>query len=146
MKNLDSSKVAFQKLPGDQEAAVSAIFFELVGSGVIDDLSPIYMGYRNKYDLYVKYQGHTKIVEFKSHIRNLVKDFSDYRKIFDEMDYVVCWDVNDEDVAKLKSEGIDLEPYRPSAFGNNQLPRCVSHQMFISNVSPIYVIDLKQLV
>ena len=106
----------------------------------------MYMGYQNKYDLYARVNDRTTIIEFKSHLRNIISDFSDYTKIFDEMDYIVCWDVNDQDTAKLKDEGIEVEKYEPSEFSENNLPSCVTHTMSITNVTPIYIIDLKQLV
>lgn len=145
-QDLHSSKVKFQKNPYDQEASVVAIFFELIGSGDITGIDPMYMGYQSKYDLYARVNGRTTIIEFKSHLRNIISDFSDYTKIFDEMDYIVCWDVNDQDTAKLKDEGIEVEKYEPSGFGENNLPSCVTHTMSITNVTPIYIIDLKQLV
>ena len=145
-QDLHSSKVKFQKNPYDQEASVVAIFFELIGSGDITGIDPMYMGYQNKYDLYARVNDRTTIIEFKSHLRNIISDFSDYTKIFDEMDYIVCWDVNDQDTAKLKDEGIEVEKYEPSGFSENNLPSCVTHTMSITNVTPIYIIDLKQLV
>lgn len=145
--DLQSDKVSFQKIPNGQEASVIAIFFELVGKGEIDDIVPMYMGYQNRYDLYARFNNRTIIVEFKSYLRNLIKDFSDFRKIFDEMDYVVCWEVTDEDIAKLKEEGIEVEPYVPSSWDDGvYLPKCVTHRLYISNVNPVYVIDVKQLV
>lgn len=144
--DLNSTKVKFQKNPFDQEASVIAIFFELIGSGEITGIDPMYMGYQNKYDLYARINDRTTIIEFKSHLRNIISDFSDYTKIFDEMDYIVCWDVNDQDVSKLKNEGIDVEEYHPSGFGSDELPSCVSHTMYINNVTPIKIIDVKRLV
>ncbi len=145
-QDLNSSKVKFQKNPYDQEASVVAIFFELIGSGDITGIDPMYMGYQNKYDLYARVNNRTTIIEFKSHLSNIIRDFSDYTKIFDEMDYIVCWDVNDQDTAKLKNEGIEVEKYEPSELGEDNLPSCVTHTMSITNVTPINIIDLKQLV
>ena len=44
LPDLNSKIAAFEKLPSEQEASVSAIFFELVGNKVIDDITPIYLG------------------------------------------------------------------------------------------------------
>lgn len=112
MVDLNSEKVSFVKNPANQEASVSAIFFELIGNGLIDDIIPIYLGYRNKYDLYAYYKSpHTNkekfgIYEFKSHLRNLTKDFPGAIKVFDEINYVICWDVNDKDIQELYNFGI----------------------------------------
>jgi molecular chaperone HtpG len=149
--DLQTSKVSFAKLPSEQEAAVSAIFFELIGNGTIDDIKPIYLGYRQKYDLYANYTPSTgnpqfKFFEFKSHLRNLTKDFSEARKVFDEMDFVICWDVNDEDVQALSIFGIGCDEISIGTLYTLDCPKSVSHRLTIPNCNPVYVIDLKKLV
>jgi len=75
--DLNNKNTRFIKSPKDQEASVAAIFYELIGSGIIDEIEPLISGYRNKYDLYAKW-GHKKLViEFKSKISNILKDFND---------------------------------------------------------------------
>jgi len=147
---LDSEKVKFQKIPSEQEAAVSAIFFELVGSGTIDDITPVYLGYRQKYDLYANYtpiSGTPKFgfFEFKAHLRNLTKDFSEARKVFDEMDYVICWDVNDTDIQSLSDFGINCEEISQGSLHSGEYPKSVTHRLSIPNCNPVYVIDLKKM-
>ena len=150
--DLGSSNVSFVKTPAEQEASVSAVFFELVGKGIINDITPIYLGYRNKYDLYAYYTSpstnrkHFKLIEFKSHLRNLTKDFMDATKVFDEMDYVICWDVNDTDIQQLNDFGITCTPFANSDLHPTDCPQSVTHIMTIPNCNPVYVIDLKQLV
>ena len=140
LSNLNSSKVLFKKSPAEQEASVAAVFFELIGNGIIKDIEPIYLGYRNKYDLYAYYKSSEKknrfcIIEFKTHLLNITKDFSEARKVFDEMNYIVCWDVNDTDIQKPKG---DLHPL--------DCPSSVTHKLTIPNCNPLYVIDLKKIV
>lgn len=147
---LSSRRVKFQKIPSEQEAAVSAVFFELIGNGVIDDITPIYLGYRQKYDLYANYTPPSGsqvfgFYEFKSHLRNLAKDFSEARKVFDEMDYVICWDVNDNDVQALSDFGINCEEVERGNLHQGDYPKSVTHRLSIPNCNPVYVIDLKKL-
>ena len=151
LPDLNSGVVSFEKLPSEQEAAVSAIFFELIGKGIIDDILPIMLGYRNKYDLYAYYKTKSNkkkfgIYEFKSHLRNLTKDFSEARKVFDEMEYVICWDVNDTDVAQLNNFGIGCDKVEKGTLHEYDIPSCVTHRLSIPNCNNVYVIDLKEIV
>ena len=151
LPDLNSNNVTFEKLPSEQEASVSAIFFELIGKGIIDDICPIYLGYRNKYDLYAYFkspQSQKKrfgIYEFKSHLRNLTKDFSEARKVFDELEYVICWDVNDTDIRQLSNFGINCEEVEQGTLHTIDCPKSVTHRLSIPNCNPVYVIDLKRL-
>lgn len=152
MVDLTSEKVSFVKNPSEQEASVSAIFFELIGNDSIDDIIPIYLGYRNKYDLYAYYKSPAtgkkkfRFFEFKSHLRYLTKDFSEARKVFDEIDYVICWDVNDTDIQQLYNFGIECEKIENSSLHSIDCPKSVTHRLSIPNCNPVYVIDLKELV
>ena len=150
--DLSSEKVKFVKSPSNQEASVSAIFFELIGKDLISDIIPIYLGYRNKYDLYAYYKSPQTeknkfiICEFKTHLRNLTKDFSEARKVFDEINYVICWDVNDTDIQQLYDFGIECEKIENSSLHSIDCPESVTHKLSIPNLNPIFVIDLKELV
>ena len=152
LPDLNSKIAIFEKLPSEQEASVSAIFFELIGNKVIDDITPIYLGYRNKYDLYAYYTSkQTKkrkfgFYEFKSHLRHLTKDFADARKVFDEIDYVICWDVNDTDILQLNNFGINCEELEKGKLHEYDCPSSITHILTIPNCNPVYVIDLKKLV
>ena len=150
--DLGSDKVSFLKNPSEQEASVSAIFFELIGNGLIDDIIPIYLGYRNKYDLYAYYQSRLTrkkkfvICEFKSHLRYLTKDFSEAKKVFQEIDYVICWDVNDTDIRQLDDFGIQCEKIEDSTLHPRDCPASVTHRLDSPGCITAYVIDLKELV
>lgn len=152
MMDLGTDKISFEKIPSEQEAAVAAIFYEMVGREIIADIKPIYTGYRNRYDLYAyyisPYSGKKKFgfYEFKSHLRHLTKDFSDATKVFDELDYVICWDVNDADIQDLYKFGITCEEIESSSLHALDCPKAVSHRMSIPNCNPVYVIDLKKLI
>ena len=66
--------------------------------------------------------------------------------IFDELDYVICWDVNDTDIQELHTFGIECEKVEPSSLYPTNYPKSVTHRLSISNCNPVYVIDLKELV
>ena len=146
---LGNSKINFEKLPNEQEASVAAIFYELIGSNKITDLKPLISGYRKRYDLYAKYKNHFVVMEFKSHLRNIIKDFDDLVKMSDEIDYIICWDVNDIDKTELYNRGLNLETIEKSELFNDHEEHIkeATHKIIISSVSkPIYVIDLKILI
>lgn len=150
--DIGSNSLPFLKSPMNQEASVAAIFYELIGMGKIKDVIPMISGYRDRYDLTAQWVcGERKrevIIEFKSHLKNIRKDYSDYRKMFDEMDYIVCWEVTDDDLASLEDVGITVTPIEknnPLNIGHECIT-CSTHRMTMMNVSPVYVIDIKRLV
>lgn len=144
-----SSKISFEKLPNEQEASVAAIFYELVWKWKIEWVLPVISWYRNKYDLYAKYKNHLIIMEFKSHLRYIVKDFDDLVKLSNEIDYIICRDVNDDDITELHNRWLFLEEVNTSSaiFKNNdEFLKETTHKIIISNsAKPVYVIDLKLL-
>jgi len=146
MPRLNTNMVKFKNNPAEQEASVAAIFYELIGADKIPELLPVISGYRNKYDLYAYWQSHFVIIEFKSHLRNIVRDFDDYVKYSNEIDYIVCWDVNDTDLTALHDVGLLLEPIEESTIFE-QRRNCIpisTHRLIISSTAkPIYIIDLK---
>lgn len=81
-KNFKKNTV-FEKIPNKQEAQVSAMFYEQIGRGKIKGLTLYTTGYKGKYDLYgrIKNKGNV-VIEFKSELRNIHKDFSDEQKLF----------------------------------------------------------------
>ena len=144
---LGSSVVNFEKLPNEQEASVAAIFYELIGSGKIDNIKPVISGYKDKYDLYAKYKNHFVIIEFKSHLRYVLRDFDDEVKLSNEIDYIVCWDVNDDDKSEMHSRGLSLEEIdnnNPLGDRENYI-EYATHKIYIPTAKPVYVIDLKVL-
>ena len=150
--NLDGNGlIKFEKLPSDQEASVAAIFYELVGAGKMNFV-PVISGYRNRYDLYAKLDNHYEVIEFKSHLRNIVRDFEDAKKMSDEIDFVVCWDVNDEDIKALRSRDIEVIDLDDTSDFDNMKKAVVeksgaTHKLVASVVAnPVYVIDLKKYI
>lgn len=149
MPKLHNPIVKFRNVPSEQEASVAAIFYELIGAGLIKDIEPVISGYRNKYDLYAYWKNHFIVIEFKSHLRNIVRDFDDYVKYSNEIDYIVCWDVNDDDLAALYSATLNLVDINDSLIFNDQEEYLqeATHKIVVApSAKAIYVIDLKVLI
>ena len=149
--DLNSTKVKFKKSPYDQEASVAAIFYELIGNQTINDIEPIYSCYKHKYDLYANFipenqKARFYIIEFKSRLLNIVKDFPDARKVFNQMNCIVCWNVTDEDIQCLSDFGINCDEISGSELSTPNHPSSVTHYLTIPNCDPVYVIDLKKIV
>ena len=149
MPKLSNQIIKFKNIPSEQEASVAAIFYELIGANLISDLEPVISGYRNKYDLYAYWKNHFIVMEFKSHLRNIIRDFDDYVKYSNEIDYIVCWDVNDNDLSALHSASLILEEISSSPLFSQQeeyLPETTHKIIVASSSKPIYIIDLKILI
>jgi anti-sigma regulatory factor (Ser/Thr protein kinase) len=147
MLDLNNPNTLFVKNPKDQEASVAAIFFELLGKGKIKNITPLIAGYRNKYDLYAKWGNKRVVIEFKSSLKNILRDFNDEQKLFDEIDCIVCWNVNEEDEEAMDKKGISLEEIEYSRFDDHsQNFPSATHILTLSGfTSPIYIIDLKMV-
>ncbi|PFM83138.1 ATP-binding protein [Bacillus sp. AFS077874] len=148
MMDLESSNTKFIKNPKDQEASIAGMFFELIGKEKISNLIPLTTGYRNKYDLYAKWGNKKVVIEFKSKLKNILRDFNDEQKLFDEIDCIVCWNVDEEDEEALDYRGIDIDKVSYSRFDdtNNNFPHS-THVLTLSGLtSPVYVIDLKKVI
>ncbi len=146
--DLNIKDIKLKKTPKDQEASVAALFFECIGNGKITDIDPLISGYRNKYDLYAKWGNKKVVIEFKSRLRNILRDFNDEQKMFNEIDCIVCWDVSEEDYEEMKKRGLEIEKIAPSELGanTNDFPNA-THQLILSAyVHPIYIIDLKEVI
>lgn len=142
--DLNIESVNFKKSPTEQEASVAAIFYICLGAGMITDLRPIVSGYKSRYDLYAQWGNKKIIIEFKAHLRNLASDFNDAKKMFDEIDALVCWEITDKDKQVMKNLGITVEELDPSIFETRNILPNATHVMTLSGfTSPIYVIDLK---
>ena len=148
MPRLNSDVVNFRNLPSDQEASVAAIFYELIGSRHFKGLEPVISGYKNKYDLYAYWNDRFTVIEFKSKLSNIINDFKNLTKLSSEVDYVVCWDVNSDDVNAFNDISVKLEDISASMFNRRRnaiLPE-TTHKLIVSeSIKPIYVLDLKKI-
>ena len=144
MANLEAKATHFLKRPSSQEATVAAIFFELMGSGVVDNITPYVAGYKNKYDLYAKYRNSDVVVEFKFALSSLFRDFDDEIKLFDEIDIVVVWEITEQDYEVTKSRGVGLHKYEEGLVGEHD--PLFQYHLSLGIVSPIRVICLKEII
>lgn len=147
--DLNVSDIKLLKTPRDQEASVVGLFFECIGNNKITNINPLVSGYRNKYDLYAMWGNKKVVIEFKSHLANILKDFSDETKLFNEVNCIVCWDVTENDVQLLSNKGIGIEEFAQSSLPGtvaNSFPSA-THRLSLSGLtSPVYVIDLKKII
>ncbi|UFU00174.1 ATP-binding protein [Radiobacillus kanasensis] len=149
LPNLDINGINFKKSPKDQEAGVVGLFFESIGKGIIKDIYPLCLGYKKKYDLFAHIQDNIRtIIEFKSKVRYILNDFKSYKKMFDEIDCIVCWDVSEDDIEAIQKEGLRIEEVEE----NNILvdleykyPNSTHELVFSGYHKPIYIIDLKKV-
>jgi Histidine kinase-, DNA gyrase B-, and HSP90-like ATPase len=137
--------IKLKKSPKDQEASLVGLFYECIGNNIISDIFPLSAGYKRKYDLYAKWQNKQVVIEFKSKLQKILDDFESEKKMFDEIDCVVCWNVDEEDMERFQNSGINLEKIEHNELIDNKpnnLPSA-THQLIMAFVSPIYVIDMK---
>ena len=146
--DLKNKNTKFIKSPKDQEASVAGMFFECIGNGIIKGIEPLVAGYKNKYDLYAKWERKRIVIEFKSNLYKIIKDFSDATKMFNEIDAVVCWDVSEEDEQAFKDIIVSLEDMpKPTLLGKDKaadtFPNATHILRYSNFAKPIYVLDLK---
>jgi hypothetical protein len=112
LPDLGLPQIKFLKQPSNQEAAVAAIFHELVGAGLLNEYHTCSSSYGSRYDERVLYISplHAEplrlIIEFKHSLESILVDFSDNTKHFMSIDLLVAWDADEE---RLSSEGFALE-------------------------------------
>lgn len=144
--DLKSNLSIFTKSPKDQEASVAALFFEAIGSKVIKDIKPLISSYKNRYDLYAFWGSKKVVIEFKSSLFKIIKDWKDAQKMFTEINCIVCWDVSERDEQVLKEEGIVVEKVELENILNKNAKKFPSatHTLRLSGlIESIYVIDMK---
>ncbi|WP_432361462.1 ATP-binding protein [Sporosarcina sp. UB5] len=148
MVSLTSEKTLFKKSPKGQEAQVCAMFYELAAKGIIKDLVFLTTGYKGRYDLYAQWGRKNTVIEFKSDLRNILRDFDDEQKLFDEIDCIVCWDVTEEDEKVLQERSITIdEIYNSDILENRTRFPNATHELNLGGmVNPVYVIDLKKII
>lgn len=135
--------VAFAKVPTNQEAAVAALFHELLGAQQIKNIRPLAAGYSTQYDLLAHYVGGGEelpiVIEFKDRLESVLSDFRDGIKAIGDIDLLVCWDANQSKIAEV---GLQLDPEPAPPYDG------VTHQLHLPaeiSPEPIPVIVLKSL-
>jgi hypothetical protein len=125
LPDLGASFSNFLKQPSGQEAAVVALFHELVGRGLLKGYYTYTIGYKMTYDEWGQYRvpkGQVAsqfqhfatasgmiegpiVIEFKYAAEDLLKDLENSTKYFPAIDLLVCWDVDEQ---KFAQQGIQV--------------------------------------
>jgi len=146
LPDLDSPVSSFVKRPNQQEATVAGMFFEQLGRGAFAGFKPLISGYKGKYDLYGRIDKKFFVVEFKFDLFGLFRDFSDERKLFDEIDMVVVWDITERDWKALASRGLALTEIAASSFGSDGSRFPGAHYLLqLAGVKPVEVFCMHRM-
>ncbi len=122
---LNIGSIGYLKHPDGQEAAVVALFHELVGAGILPYYKTLRTGYKETYDLWGRYiapvdhiglhhrgnfSGSTvdipMVAEFKFKAESILADLDKDIKFFSDMDLLICWDL---DPAQFKKQNVTVE-------------------------------------
>lgn len=144
LPELTSEKTKFLKRAFDQEASVAAIFYEMIGNGSLSDFEPYVSGYKERYDLFAKYKKRDVVIEFKHSLAGLFKDFNDERKLFDQVDIVVLWDVTEPDRKIVESRGVSLTEENQSELSSSN-ENIFKYSLSLGPVKPIKIISIRSL-
>jgi len=124
--NLNLDSINFLKHPNGQEAAVVALFHELIGAKLLKGYFTLEIGYKMTYDFWGKYLIDANYVgttfqymningkielpivgEFKYKAEDILNDFESDIKFFNDIDLIVCWDL---DETKFAKKSVSVEP------------------------------------
>jgi len=139
LPDLGINRIGYQKHPDGQEAAVVALFHELVGAGILQGYYTFKTGYKQTYDLWGVYRikkdligdkykhladesGYIKtpiILEFKFKAEDILKEFENNLKYFIDIDLIVCWDLDETKFARQNVKVELLEKDDIFFFGSN---------------------------
>ena len=126
---LGLTSIPYARAPDSQEAAVVALFHELLGAGLLKGYVPLKTGYKETYDLWALYRPsvdsvganlhgqiragdeHPTVIEFKFAGESLLRDLDESKKFFLDIDLLVCWDFDQD---KLGSESVETKYVAPA--------------------------------
>ncbi|GAB1768960.1 hypothetical protein [Priestia megaterium] len=150
LDNLGVAGLPIIKEPSDQEAHVNDLFIVLLSKNIITNLDILRTGYRDKYDKLAVADGVKDIViELKTSVDKILRNFNNATKQYPDIDYIVCWDVSKKEKQKFKIKGLDLKEniiYKTSFSERTEFRHSASHVITADFIKPIYVIDLKVIV
>jgi hypothetical protein len=142
LPDLNEAAIRYEKHPNAQEAAVAAIFHELVGASVLPAYRTVRTGYAERYDIHARHvidgQAIEIVIEFKYVLESLVRDLSERQKHFNDIDLLIAWDA---DVRALASAGFHLDATATPTYQG------VTHVLSVpvAGIDPIPVILLRTL-
>ena len=121
------------------------MFFEQIGRGEFQDLFPLISGYKGRYDLYARWKTRRVVLEFKYDLAGLFRDFTDERKMFDEINAVVIWEVTETDRILAARRAMTIDEVEPSTFSAKETFPGATKTLALGDVHPINIIELKPL-
>ena len=146
LPNLDSTSSRFIKRPNSQEATVAGMFFEQIGKGGFSEIRPLISGYKQRYDLYARWKNRRMVIEFKYDLGSLLNDFNEEKKMFNEINVVVLWEVTEEDRRLAARRGMTIEPVQATPLVEQQVFPHSNFRLNLGDVTPIYIVEMKQIV
>lgn len=145
--DLQSISSKFIKRPNAQEATVAAMFFEHIGRGGFKGFDPLISGYRERYDLYGRIGARSQVVEFKFDLAGLFRDFLDERKMFDEVNTVVVWEITEKDRGVIANRGLTLSEIGTGLLSTRSSKFPEAHYMLnLDGVKSIEVVSIRKIV
>lgn len=146
LPDLDSGISTFLKRPDGQEATVAGMFFEQLGKGRFSDFRPLLSGYKGRYDLYGRLGKRNCVLEFKFDLSGLFRDFSDERKMFDEIDIVVIWEVTEKDRNIISNRGLSISEINSGILGGSKRLFPEAHyKLNIDGVKSIEIVCMRKI-
>lgn len=145
LPNLDSKTSRFAKRPNAQEATVAGMFFEQIGRGEFAEIHPLISGYKDRYDLYARWKNRRIVIEFKYDLNGLLNDFNEEKKMFNEINVVVLWEVTEEDRRLAARRGMTIEPVQTTPLIEQQVFPRANYRLCLGDVTPIYVVEIKRI-
>lgn len=146
LPDLDSTNSVFVKRPDSQEATVAGMFFEQLGKGTFSNFSPLISGYKGRYDLYGQIGNRSFVVEFKFDLSGLFRDFSDERKMFNEVDLVVVWDITEKDRKVISNRGLTISEIAAGLINPDASRFSPAHyKLHIDGVKSVEVLCMRKL-
>jgi anti-sigma regulatory factor (Ser/Thr protein kinase) len=110
VSNLNKTKIAFFKIP-QTEQGVIALFYELVGRGLLSGYRTWNINTVSQYDAFVTYEKKNKnpiklIVEFKYEAYDIIADIIDNKKDYSQIGMLICWSLNEK---KIRNSNCSIE-------------------------------------
>lgn len=124
LPDLGILKLHYLKHPDEQEAAVTALFNQLIQGEFLKGYYVLRMGFKMTYDLWGMYEMsksyvgrafHKQIkkdgeripvvIEFKYKAEDILIDFENNIKFFTDIDLLVCWDLDEK---RLSKSGVEV--------------------------------------
>lgn len=144
LENLDPEiqKITFFEKVPDQEGTISAIFFGLMAKKTFGDIRVFRHGYDEMYDLYAQKNDADITIDFKQRLKGFVDDAHKNTKRWNDLNYLVMWDLDDSDNKVADENGIDI-----TSIGRLDEEKLMATAYLTSQMTndPIYVVELKKV-